>query len=74
MKTRHTQTQVESQNQRISMRTDFEVLNSVDLIITTRISDSECVSEVKEQMLNSRRRATYAWFVFVLMCLLERKY
>ena len=32
------------------MRTDLEVLNLVDLIITTRTSDNECVSEAEEQM------------------------
>ena len=32
------------ENQRIDMRIDLEVLNSVDHVITTRTSDSECVS------------------------------
>ena len=32
------------EHQRISMRIDLEVLNSIDHIITTSTSDSECVS------------------------------
>ena len=32
------------ENHRISMRMDLEVLNSIDLIITTSTSDSECAS------------------------------
>ena len=41
------------------MRTDLEVLNSVDhIIIKTSTSDSECVSEAEEQMLNPKRRTT----------------
>ena len=31
------------ENQRISTRADLEVLNSVDLIMTTSTRDSECV-------------------------------
>ena len=45
------------ENQRISMRIDLEVLNSVDHFITTSKSDSECVSEAEEQMLNVNVRA-----------------
>ena len=41
------------------MRIDLEVLNSVDFIITTSTSDSECVSEAEEQMPNPKRRTTY---------------
>ena len=52
----------ERQNQRISVRTDLEVLNSVDLLTTTSTSDSECVSEAEEQMLNPKRCTTYVWF------------
>ena len=37
-------TSTERENQRISMRIDLEVLDSVDHIITTITSDSECVS------------------------------
>ena len=39
------------------MRIDLEVLHSFDLIITTSTSDSECVSEAGEQMLNPKRRS-----------------
>ena len=35
---------MQRENQRISMRIDLEVLNSVDHIMTTSTRDSECVS------------------------------
>ena len=40
----------ERENQRISMRTDLEILSCFDLIITISTSDSECASEAEEQM------------------------
>ena len=40
------------------MRTDLEVLNSVDLVVTISPSECECVGEAEEQMLNPKRRTT----------------
>ena len=44
------------ENQRISMRIDLEVLNSVDLIITTSTSDSECMSETEKKRVRQSGR------------------
>ena len=38
------------------MRIDLQVLSSVDQIITTSTSDSECVSGAEEQMLTPLMR------------------
>ena len=43
----HYEVVTQRENQRISMRIGLEVLNSVDHIITTCTSDSECVSVIE---------------------------